>query len=66
MEGIRIQVVPLDQIAAERIVVAKECSAACPRIRAGQVLSDVVAGVEHQRGAPFNANIADAKEQGAR
>jgi len=66
VEGIRIQVVAVEEVAAKSVVVPKERCAAPPRIRTSHVFRDVMAGVEHECGVTLDADIADAEKQGAR
>ena len=65
VKGICIHMVPFEEITAEFVVVAVERSAARSRIRTRDVLSDVMAGVEHERGAALHADVADAEKKRA-
>ena len=63
VKGFGIHVVTVQEVAAEGFVVPIECSAARPGVRTRHVLRDVMTGVEHERGVPFDADAADAEKQ---
>src|SRR5262249_50456344 len=65
VESIGIHVVTIEEIAAESFTVSIECGAARTRLGTRHVLRNVVACMEHERGATLDAYISDAKEHRA-
>src|SRR5262249_54215841 len=57
-----IHVVAVEEIEAQRFVVPEERGAARARIGACYVLGNIMASMEHERGATVDAHIADAKK----
>lgn len=65
MKFVSVHVVAFEQVLPQSFIVAVQRRAACARVRTGDVLLDVVPGMEHQCRAALNANVADAEEQSA-